>query len=205
MNNDLTPPKPISYTLKLSKRTRRMRLAVYCDGSCVVTAPTHVSRLVVEKFISQKSKWILGAMERFSSHSHIIFVKKNTKERRGRRGRGVGVARETKEYLETKARALQLATEKIAKFNAHYGFTFSKINIKNQKTRWGSCSRKGNLNFNYKIALLPEKLADYIIVHEICHLGEFNHSRAFWSLVGETLPDYRALRSELRRVGIKEI
>jgi predicted metal-dependent hydrolase len=182
------------YTLRPSKRARRMRLSVYCDGSCVVTAPVHISQRAVETFVNQKSEWIQRARKRFAALSHIIFVKKRKRSKK-----------ESAEHLALKAQALQLATEKIAKFNAHYGFTFSNINIKNQKTRWGSCSRKGNLNFNYKIALLPEKLADYIIVHEICHLGEFNHSRAFWSLVGETIPDYRALRSELRRVGVREV
>jgi len=182
----------VSYTLKRHPRARRIRLAVYCDGSCVVTAPVSVSERLVEKFVAEKSSWIREARERFSALSHIIFVKKNKKAQR-------------EEYIATKTRAFALATERIAKWNAHYGFTFLNICIKDQKTRWGSCSKRGNLNFNYKIALLPEKLADYIIVHELCHLGEFNHSRAFWALVGETIPDYRALRSELRRVGVREV
>ena len=85
---------------------------------------------------------------------------------------------------------------------SHIQIRFNKINIKNQKTRWGSCSKKGNLNFNYKIALLPQHLADYIIVHELCHLGEFNHSRSFWNLVAKVFPEYLGIRNELRRSGI---
>jgi len=84
-------------------------------------------------------------------------------------------------------------------FNAMYGLRCNRITIRNQKTRWGSCSRKGNLNFNYKIALLPQRLADYIIVHELCHLGEFNHSRKFWALVAQTMPDHVDLRKELKK------
>jgi predicted metal-dependent hydrolase len=180
--------KKIDYTLKISKRAKRIRLAVYCDGSCVVTAPEKVNHWLIERFIAQKSKWIYDKIKYFSSFSHTLHINNNEKD------------------IETiKQQALALVQMRIQKFNAHYGFTFSKINIKNQKTRWGSCSRKGNLNFNYKIALLPEKLADYIVVHELCHLGEFNHCRAFWALVAQTLPDYCALRSELRRVGAKEI
>jgi hypothetical protein len=68
--------------------------------------------------------------------------------------------------------------------------------------RWGSCSKKGNLNFNYKIALLPQRHSDYVIVHELCHLREFNHSKKFWDLVEQAVPNHRALRTELKRAGV---
>ena len=96
------------------------------------------------------------------------------------------------------ARALVHA--RIRHFNAHYGFVIHKIFIKNHKSRWGSCSEKGNINFNYKILFLPPALADYIIVHELCHLQEFNHSRTFWSLVEKTVPDHRTLRRSLQHL-----
>lgn len=106
-----------------------------------------------------------------------------------------------KEYLEYKERALALAKERLEFFNRTYGFKFNQVNIKNQKTRWGSCSKKGNLNFNYRIALLPEPSADYVIVHELCHLGELNHSRKFWALVAQTIPDYPRIRKALKNRG----
>lgn len=105
------------------------------------------------------------------------------------------------EYLENKDKALALALLRLEHFNKIYEAKISKVNIKNQKTRWGSCSRKGNINFNYKIALIPSRLADYIIVHELCHLKEFNHSRKFWNLVAETIPDWRERRGELKKSG----
>ncbi len=77
-------------------------------------------------------------------------------------------------------------------------FTYHRVSIRNQRTRWGSCSRKGNLNFSYKLALLPPHLADYLIVHELCHLGQFNHSSAFWALVALAIPDYKRCRAELK-------
>lgn len=102
------------------------------------------------------------------------------------------------EYMQHKERARSMATTRLQFFNTVYGFAVKRVSIKNQKTMWGSCSRRGNLNFHYKISLLPERLADYIIVHELCHIGEFSHSKAFWNLVAETVPNHRELRGELR-------
>lgn len=103
------------------------------------------------------------------------------------------------DYLKYKDKTLILAKERLEYFNTFYNFKYNKVVIRNQKTRWGSCSRKGNLNFNYKIALLPPKSADYIIVHELCHLGEFNHSRNFWNLVSQTVPEYQDIRKSLKK------
>ena len=89
---------------------------------------------------------------------------------------------------------------KIAEFNKHYGFKIGKVAIRDTKSRWGSCSKQGNLNFSYKIFLLPPHIAEYIIVHELCHLGEFNHSLSFWSLVAEVVPDHKAIRNELKKI-----
>jgi predicted metal-dependent hydrolase len=103
-------------------------------------------------------------------------------------------------YLLYKARARTVAYERVRHYSRVYGVPVRKIFIKNLKTRWGSCSKNGNLNFHYKIALLPPKLADYLVVHEVCHLREFNHSKKFWSLVEQEMPDYRALRAELKKL-----
>ena len=177
--------KKVEYTLRVSKRARRMRLAIYCDGAFVVTIPREMNQSLVEKFIIQKSQWIVDKMEYFKSVSSFVF-KTNSKN----------------DFAEHRGDALSLAINRISYFNEAYKFTFNKINIKNQKTRWGSCSKKGNLNFNYKIALLPSRLSDYIIIHELCHLGEFNHSRKFWNLVAKAIPDYLDIRKELKQGGI---
>lgn len=98
-----------------------------------------------------------------------------------------------------------MVTERVGHFiQAHYGprhsINVGRIAIRNQRSRWGSCSKKGNLNFNYKLAFLPPEVRDYVIVHEICHIKEFNHGRGFWDLVAETVPEHRAMRRKLREV-----
>lgn len=103
-------------------------------------------------------------------------------------------------YLKYKEAARSLARARCAYFNQFYNFTYGQIAIRNQTSRWGSCSKKGNLNFNYKIVMLSPELADYLVVHELCHLGEFNHSPNFWKLVEKTLPDYKELRKKLKAI-----
>ncbi len=102
------------------------------------------------------------------------------------------------QYASYKEQARTLVHARLEAFNELYGFTYNRVAIKNQKTMWGSCSKRGNLNFNYRIAFLPPELADYVIVHELCHLKEFNHSQAFWNLVAQTIPDYAVRRRALR-------
>ena len=104
-------------------------------------------------------------------------------------------------YLKHKELARVLVKAKLEHFNQHYGFKYNRISIRNQRSRWGSCSKQGNLNFNYRIIFLPPALADYLIVHELCHLQEFNHSRAFWALVTQTIPHYQTVRRELKNTG----
>lgn len=170
----------MQYTLKTSARAKYIRITVRPDGTVAVTKPKRVSIHMVEHYIKEKSSWI---EEKLRSLPQIQTIQHTTQE-----------------ISRLKIQALHIVEEKVKFFNAHYLFAYKKISIKNQKTRWGSCSKQGNLNFNYKIAVLPERLADYLVVHELCHLGEFNHSQNFWDLVGEVLPNYKALRAELHGI-----
>lgn len=101
-------------------------------------------------------------------------------------------------YLAYKEKARKLILERLKCFNQHYGLTWNRVAVKNTKRRWGSCSKKGNLNFCYRIVFLDPELSDYIIVHELCHLKQFNHSKEFWLLVAQTVPNYALLRKRLR-------
>lgn len=174
----------ISYQLKKSPRAKRLRLAVYADGRVIITSPWHVPNSLIEKFWSEKKDWVLKKLQFFNS-----LEKKS--------GRTFSKA----DYKKYKDQALQLITDRINYYNQFYKFSFKKISVKNQKSRWGSCSRKKNLNLNYRLLFLSEKQRDYIIVHELCHLQEFNHSKKFWALVQKTIPDYVKIRKELRGWG----
>ena len=116
---------------------------------------------------------------------------------RRRRKRATSV---TKHYTENKEAARALILERLAYFNQYYGYEWNRVSIRNQRRCWGSCSSKKNLNFSYKLLLLPPHLCDYIIVHELCHLKEMNHGKAFWQLVAETLPDYKTRIKELKQI-----
>lgn len=146
-----------------------------------MTAPPLIPDFLIQKFIARKARWIEEKFEYFKKHPPGPKLK-------GKRG----------EYLKYKEEARRLATERLAYFGALYGIQHGRISIRNSKTRWGSCSKKGNLNFSYKIALLSENLRDYVIVHELCHVAEFNHSPRFWALVSKAIPNHKELRKKLR-------
>ena len=139
---------------------------------------------MLEKFIVEKASWILSKIEYFKCFGATLIDSKG------------------KKYEQCKHEALVLVEDRLEYFNRIYNLEFKKVNIKQQKTRWGSCSLKCNLNFNYKILFLPQDVADYIVVHELCHLKEFNHSRKFWDLVAKAIPDYKIRRQELKKVAI---
>ncbi|MDO8590659.1 MAG: SprT family zinc-dependent metalloprotease [bacterium] len=177
MNKNLPP-----YVLKRSARSRHIRLRVLPGGRVVVTVPHQVSEESVKSFIASHATWLAGKVEYF----------KKFPEHR------LSLRQEKKLFLAYKQKAQVFAEEKIKKWNEHYQFTFKKIAIRNSRSRWGSCSNAGTLSFNYKIIFLPENLADYLVVHELCHLKEHNHSQAFWFLVSQRVSDYAVCRRALR-------
>lgn len=175
----------VSYSVRKSKRAKRLRLAVYCEGNLVVTLPKGINISTAEKYIVKKSKWIVSKLDYFKKASLSKTFKLTHRD-----------------FVKYKDIALYLASDRVEHFNKIYKHKFNKLTIKNQKTRWGSCSKNKNLNFNFKIALLPPNLRDYIIVHELCHLKEFNHSKKFWNLVRKTLPKYQAIVTDLKNEGL---
>jgi len=174
--------REIGYTLRKSNLARRLRITVSHESGVVVTVPRFLPEILAHRFVAQKTDWILRSLERVQKRGSVPKLKGSRRE-----------------YVTNKGHAHALVREKVKRFNILYNFKYAKINIRNQKTRWGSCSKNGNLSFNYKIVFLPDHLADYLVVHELCHLGEMNHSQRFWNLVAKTIPDYGKMRRELRK------
>jgi len=175
----------IQYSIKRNPRAKNLRVSVYADGTCVVSAHTLVPESVIKKFVADKSGWISEKLKQFMPFRPLI----RAKDIRAN-------------YIKHKESARALVLRDLPELNRAYGFTYHTISIRNQRSRWGSCSARGNLNFNYKILFLPPHLARYLMVHELCHLGECNHSQKFWDLVSRTIPNYQDVHKELQRYRI---
>ena len=171
---------------------KTVAIQVNSDLSVTVRAPRSASEKDIEEILKKKEAWI-------SKHIEKI---KETKER---------VEAEPTEKL-TREKVIALAEEalkvipaRVEYFARVIGVTYGKITIRNQKTRWGSCSSKGNLNFNCLLMLAPPEVLDYVVVHELCHRKQMNHSKAFWSEVEKVLPDYKEARKWLKEEGSQMI
>lgn len=173
----------IEYCLRQSRRARNLRLTVNCDASVVVSAPFYFGENRIDEFLRSRADWLIGKIKHFKNLGLVRLKLPNT----------------AAHFKDHRAGALQLVKKIIGEQNLVYNFKFNKVSVKNNRSRWGSCSRRGNLNFNYKILFLPVRLVEYIVAHELCHLAAFNHSKKFWELVGRQIPDYRERVKELRK------
>lgn len=171
----------IPYALKRHPRSKGVRMSVSGENGLLVTAPRWVPSYFIERALREKEEWLVKTFSYFSRLP-------KTKTQGARKAL----------YKEHKEVARGLVLRRLEYFNRFYGLSWNTVSIRNQKTRWGSCSKKKNLSFHYKLALVPEELADYVVVHELCHLKEFNHSKKFWELVAKTVPDHQSRRKELR-------
>ncbi|PWB39126.1 MAG: metal-dependent hydrolase [Parcubacteria group bacterium] len=174
----------IHYRIKRVRRLRYIRLAVRADASVQITVPKLYPLFLIQRYLQQKWQWILENVTRQKQHAGLMSLHHSPEQ-----------------IIIYKKRTTELVEQRLALFNRTYNFTFRRVSVRNQSTRWGSCSTRKNLNFNYRLCLLPADLADYIIVHELCHLGEMNHSQRFWKLVARTVPDYKNKVKILKNIG----
>ena len=167
-------------------RSRRKTIAIQIDreGQVIVRTPYGITKRQVEEFLDEKKDWILQTRQR---------VEKRKTEQ-------IPISEEVRrEGIE---QAKRIFPERTAYFAKRMGVDYGRITIREQKTRWGSCSSKGNLNFNWKLVLLDPELLDYVVVHELAHRREMNHSKNFWKIVEAELPDYRERRRRLKECRI---
>lgn len=170
----------MEYTIKKNKLSKGIRITIREGGEVLVTMPRRLPKYFAERFVESKKDWIIEMQAKAKSRPQKILAHYSAKD-----------------FKENKERANILIDNRIAHFNKFYKFDISKVVVRNQKTRWGSCSGKKILNFNYKLIFLPIELADYIVVHELCHLAQMNHGPKFWALVALQIPDYKERRKQI--------
>ena len=172
-------------------RSKRKTLAIEIrpDMRVVVRAPEKIPQNEIMKFVEEKQNWI---------KKHLVQMYVKAEE----------IKKQKKEPALTNAdieklcqKALSVIPDKVKYYAEIMGVTYGRITIRNQKTRWGSCSSKGNLNFNCLLMLMPDKVLDYVVVHELCHLKQMNHSKKFWKEVERYMPDYKNYKKWLNENG----
>ncbi|HHY82589.1 MAG TPA: M48 family metallopeptidase [Clostridiales bacterium] len=174
--------------IRSSRRTIAMEITR--DLRVLVRAPFRMPDSDVQRFIKDKSSWL---------YKHLELAKKKIEMYEQQEKTAAKLTREEISQLADKA--LRVIPERAAFYAPAVGVKFGKITIRNQKTRWGSCSSKGNLNFNCLLMLAPPEVIDYVVVHELCHIKELNHSARFWSEVERVLPDYKEPKEWLKKNG----
>lgn len=165
-------------------RSKRKTLALYVrrDGRLEVRAPLRTSRTYIDDFVLKKQDWIESTRSKLQAGQAAKKVIQLT----------------TQEEAQYKKQAKSYLQMKCGYFSQIMGLSPSEVKINSAKTRWGSCNRKGGINFTYRLLFVPEELIDYVVVHELAHLKEMNHSSRFWSVVEKTMPDYKERRKMLR-------
>lgn len=172
-------------------RSERKTLSVSIQPDCTITvrAPRSVSDSQIRRFLIEKQHWLITKYLEAKQKQGTIPCSDLTDTQR---------AALTRRYIDA---AKEYFPKRVAYFHQFTGGTYSRITIRDQKTRWGSCSSKGTLSFNWRLMLAPPAILDYVVVHELCHLRHMDHSPAFWQAVGEVFPDYASARKWLRKHG----
>lgn len=207
----------LTYRIRRSRKAKYLRLQINLSTGLEVVLPYGYKSEEAEKFVYKKKEWILKhlksvpAAEEFTYlgdkinikqrfdlflKKHKITLHKNTLMIESPSGASEDIDHIFNAWLKHRAKIyLPGRAEYLA---GQYGFSFKKLSLRNQKTRWGSCSASGNISLNYRLMRYRKELIDYVIIHELCHLRELNHSKKFWEIVESLVPDYQSLKRELK-------
>ena len=176
------------YIVRSNRKT--IGLQVNADLTVTVRAPYGVTEQEIDRLIRRKKGWITKSMEKMRQLNE--YREENHIQQRS-----------MEEIRELADEAVKKVPERVRYYAPIVGVNYGRITIRNQKTRWGSCSSKGNLNFNCLLILAPPEVLDYVVVHELCHRKHMNHSKEFWAEVEKVLPDYREAEAWLKTEGRK--
>ncbi len=186
-NKGMMKMKIGEYNVEVRRSKRKSAaIKITADMQIVVFVPVYVSDNEIERMVISKSKWI---------DEHMLKVQSTIDERSK-------LEKITFEKIKELAdQAVEYIPKRVKYYAEKENFVYNKITIKNLVSRWGSCSTKGNLNFNCLLMLTPDYVIDYIVVHELCHLREMNHSEKFWAEVEKIMPDYQRAELWLKQNG----
>lgn len=177
----------MDYSVKIIKSKRKtLSLEVTQDLQVILRAPSWVKDRDIDRFLTERESWIINSIEKLSQkQKEQEKIKPLTLE----------------EVRALKRKARVIIPPRVDYYADIIGVKYGHISIRCQKTLWGSCSYEHNLNFNCLLMLVPEPVLDYVIVHELCHILELNHSERFWNHVASVLPDYKKRRNWLKTNG----
>jgi predicted metal-dependent hydrolase len=172
----------------IRSRRRTISIEVTADAQVIVRAPNRATLADINRFIGEKADWIDKSLSKMRLRNAEQSQKKE-------------LSPQEVKLLVTRAK--RIIPQRVRYYADIMGVTYGRITIRMQKSRWGSCSSKGNLNFNCLLMNAPEEIVDYVVVHELCHRKEMNHSKRFWDEVEKVLPDYKERRKWLKENGGK--
>jgi len=180
----------IPYTLIKSSRRKTLSIQIGAGGKMTVRCPYYASKWAIDGMLKEKSEWIyknyMESIQRTTITDNLV-PSKETED--------PALVNKHKKY------ARKIFEAKVAYFSQFTGGNYTGITVRDQKTRWGSCSGRGTLSFNWRLILAPTEILDYVVVHELCHLTHMNHSKEFWKLVESVIPDYKIRRKWLKENG----
>ena len=180
----------MTYEIQVIRSNRRsIALEIRPDLEILVRAPYRASDREIQQFVSEKSDWL---------EKHLAIVRRRREELESRFKEPALTMDEVRSLAEEATRVIP---ERVRYFAPIVGVDYGRITIRNQRTRWGSCSGRGNLNFNCLLMKTPPEVVDYVVVHELCHRKELNHSPRFWAEVERVLPEYKKARRWLKENG----
>lgn len=176
----------MSYRIIYSKR-KSIGITITKEKVVIVRAPVGVSEREIQRIVESKQEWIMKHLTQLETQDDIIKELDPQLE---------------KMYREMATDILNWECDRLSKI---MGVTYNKVTIRDQKSRWGSCSSNGNINLNWRLLFMHPKIARYVVIHELAHRKHMNHSKEFWSEVERTMPDYKKYRALLKQNGYKYI
>jgi predicted metal-dependent hydrolase len=210
----------VPYVVKRSVVARQVRFEIKTGTGLAVILPRRCSLDAVDEMVQSKSGWILGRIDRFVEPvdtarkvrlgfgDTVPFLGQEARIVKGQEVRSTtsvgllggnlviycdGEVPELERILEGwyRMQAAMILERRVREHASAFGVQYGRVSIRGQRTRWGSCSHRGTLSFNWRLIMAPEPVVDYVVIHEVAHLKEMNHTRRFWQLVGERCPSWR--------------